>query len=91
LRRAHSARDAEAGSDLVLLELGRGRYFTLNHSGAWIWQRLGAGTTLGELRDAFAAAFDIPLERAWDDLLVLIADLEAEGLVEIEGETSTSS
>jgi len=86
VRRSPSARDAEAGGDLVLLDPGRSRYFTLNASGRWIWQRLAGGATLGELRDALAGEFDLAPEQAWRDLLELITDLATEALIVIDGE-----
>jgi hypothetical protein len=82
--RSQAARAARAGDDLVLLHLERGRYSTLNTTGALLWERIGDGATLGELRDALVEAFEVDEETAWRDVVELVGELEAEGLIVLE-------
>jgi hypothetical protein len=70
------------GSDVVVLHLGTGVYWSLNETGAAIWQELvrhgnpsRAVSTLGE---QFAAS-EAELRQATDDL---VAKLLREGLLE---------
>ena len=79
-----AARAARAGDDLVLLHLERGRYSTLNETGALLWERIEDGATLGELRDALVEAFEVDEETAWRDVVELVGELEAEGLIVLE-------
>jgi hypothetical protein len=80
LRRAGGVRAATVGDDVVLLHLERGSYFTLNATGAWLWERLAAESTLGELHAAIVAAFAVDSATAWTDLVELVSELLAEGL-----------
>jgi hypothetical protein len=84
VRRTAGARAARAGEDLVLLHLERGHYFTLNETGTAIWDRIGDGAALGELRDALVEQFEVDAETAWRDVVELVDELVAEGLVEVE-------
>lgn len=84
LARSLAARAARAGDDLVLLHLDRGSYYTLNPTGAFVWERLGEGASLGAIRDAIVEAFEVDAETAWRDLVELVGELEAEGLVTFE-------
>lgn len=83
-RRSPAARTARSGEDLVVLHLERGTYYSLNPTGAFVWDRLGDGATLGALRDALVEAFDVEAETAWRDLVELVGELETEGLVTVE-------
>lgn len=76
-----AARAARAGDELVLLHLERGTYYTLNATGAFVWERIRGGATLGALRDAMVERFAVDAETAWRDLVALVGELEAEGLI----------
>jgi hypothetical protein len=80
-RRAEGVRAAAVGDELVLLQLERGTYSTLNPTGAWLWERLATESTLGELHAALVVAFEVDADAAWNDLVELVRDLLAEGLV----------
>lgn len=81
LRRSSAARGAATGDELVLLHLERGVYYTLNETGAWIWEQLEREPTLHELRDGLVTHFTIDAECAERDLVALITELEAESLI----------
>ena len=73
------------GGEAVILELKRGVYFGLNEVGASIWQLLAEPRSVGEIRDAVSAEFDVAPDRALEDLLALLAELQERGLVEVRG------
>jgi hypothetical protein len=82
LRRSPNARAARAGSDLVLLHLERGTYYTLNETGAFVWERLDGAATLDEICASIVERFEVDAESAWTDLTALVDELTAEGLAE---------
>lgn len=88
---ASNVRGASTGNELVLLHLERGVYFTLNETGAWIWEQLEREPALLDLRDGLTARFDVGSDAAWSDLVHLLGELEAEGLVELIADESPPS
>jgi hypothetical protein len=82
LRRADAVRAARVGDELVLLDLRRNSYFTLNATGALVWDRLAAGATLAELGEALTRAFEVDAETAARDARELVGELLDAGLVE---------
>ncbi|MGH7256993.1 MAG: PqqD family protein [Nitrospiraceae bacterium] len=70
--------------EMVLLNLGSGRYYTLNAVGATVWEGSREGRTLGDIHHAICARFDVSPDRAEGDLLALINQLEGEGLLSVE-------
>ena len=71
----------QVGGETVMLDLAKGAYFGLDPVGARIWQLLAEGKTLAEVRDAIVAEYEVSHEDAERDLLALVADLMAQGLV----------
>jgi hypothetical protein len=84
VRRSEAARAARSGDELVLLQLERGVYFTLNETGARLWEAIGEGATAGALRDALVASFEVAPEEAWNDVVELLGELADEALVRLD-------
>jgi hypothetical protein len=74
----------DLAGEAVLLDPEAGIYFGLNEVGTRTWNLLGAGATLGAVHAALLAEYDAPPERIWDDLLALVGDLLAQGLLQLE-------
>ncbi len=72
----------ELEGELVLLDLESGGYFGLNPVGARIWEHLSDGATLNAAHAALMGEFDVDAGLLQDDLLELIASLEAAKLIE---------
>ena len=68
--------------ETVILHMGSGTYFGLDPVGTRIWELLSQPRTTAELRDGVVAAFEVEPERAQRDLEALLADMQAQGLVE---------
>jgi len=66
---------------MVLLDLRGGEYFALNELGTKLWNGLNAGTSVEEIATAIAAEYDVSLDNALEDLLALVNDLVAKGLL----------
>ena len=80
-----AARDqvsTELEGEAVILGLADGVYYGLDGVGALVWERLREPRSVAELRDAVTAAYDVDAETAERDLLDLLRDLAARGLVE---------
>jgi hypothetical protein len=69
--------------EAVLLDLVSGTYFGLDPVGTEIWGMLGDGATIGEIRAAIVARYDVDAATARADLEDLVADLVKRGLVEV--------
>jgi hypothetical protein len=71
----------ELGDESVVLDLKSGIYFGLNEVGSRIWQWILPHGRLGTIRDKLIEEYDVPADRAWNDLEALVAELIRRGLV----------
>jgi hypothetical protein len=67
--------------ELVILDLAKGEYFSLDHVGARLWSGLEGGRTIGQIAQDVAAEYDVEYDRAVADLVALGDDLVAKGLM----------
>ena len=72
---------SELASESVLLNLNTGLYFQLNKLGTFIISQLKDYSTFNELLDKVILTFDVSPEKAHDDLLSFIKNLEEKKLV----------
>ena len=82
------ATSEQASSDLegeaVILSLKSGAYYGLNAVGASIWNLLQEPRTVSEIRDTLLAEYEVESEQCDRELLALLQQLEAEGLIEVK-------
>lgn len=69
------------GGETLLLDLATGRYFDLDDSGSFVWDKLTAGAPLEAIVDSLEDAFDAPRERLAADVAAFVGELERERLV----------
>lgn len=84
--RVVAARDqvsVEVDGEAVILNLADGVYYGLDPVGAWIWERMEQPRSVAELRDAVVAEWEVDAPTAEADLLALLAELAARGLVDV--------
>ena len=84
--RVVAARDqvsVEVDGEAVILNLADGVYYGLDPVGAHVWALMEQPRTVAELRDAVVAEWEVDAATAEADLLALLADLAARGLVEV--------
>lgn len=67
----------------VLLNLDTGRSFMLDDVGARTWSVLMASASIQEAFDSLLTEYEVEPDQLRTDLTTLIADLEAQGLLEI--------
>jgi hypothetical protein len=81
-----AARDqvsVEVDGEAVILGLADGVYYGLDPVGARVWGMLEQPRTVAELRDAVVAEWEVDAPTAERDLLDLLGELAARGLVEL--------
>jgi len=72
--------------EAIIMNLSNGLYFSLDHTGASLWELLEAGYSLGEMAEALGSRFGVERSVVLEDATRLVGELLAEGLVhESEG------
>ena len=71
----------QMGEETVMLDLANGAFFGLDLVGARIWQLLMEGKTLVEICEVMVDEYDVTRENIERDLLALLDDLKAHGLI----------
>ena len=69
--------------EAVLLNLDSGLYFGLDPVGTRIWNLLAEGQSLRQIVSTLIAEYEVDHEQCQSDLLKLLKDLEAQGLVAV--------
>jgi hypothetical protein len=69
--------------EAAILNLTSGVYYGLNAVGARIWHLLQTPTTVQDLVSALLDEYDVDRAQCERDLLTLLPQLEAEGLIEV--------
>jgi Coenzyme PQQ synthesis protein D (PqqD) len=67
----------------IMVDLASGTYFGLDEIGNRIWELIGERRIVAEILDAVLAEYDVTREVAERDLLRLLGELEAKGLVKV--------
>jgi hypothetical protein len=74
---------SDLAGEAVILNLATGMYYGLDEVGARVWSLLQQPCAVEALRDAILAEYEVEPERCEQDLLALLADLQAAKLVEV--------
>lgn len=74
--------------EAVILNLKSEKYYGLNDVAARIWALVQRPTTVGDIRDALLAEFDVTADQLDRDLAAWLAEMAREGLVEITNEAT---
>jgi hypothetical protein len=69
--------------EAIMVDLTSGTYFGLDEVGNRIWQLVGERGVVSQILDGILAEYDVEREPAERDLLALLGQLEAKGLVEV--------
>ena len=78
----------DLAGEAAILNLKSGVYYGLDPVGARIWNLLQEPRTVNDIRDALLKEYGVEPERCERDLLTLLQELAAEGLIEVKGETA---
>ena len=74
---------SDLGGEVAILNLKNGVYYGLDEIGARIWSLIQEPAVVGDVRDALLEEYEVEPERCEQDLLTLLEELLAEGLVEL--------
>ena len=77
---------SDMGNETILLDIKSGIYYGLNSVGARIWNFIQEPKKVVEIRDAIVAKYQIESNRCESDILTLLEELAAEGLIEVQDE-----
>lgn len=67
----------------VLVDLASGTYFGLDEVGNRIWELVGKRGLVSQILDAIVDEYDVERAVAERDLLTLLGQLEAKGLIQV--------
>lgn len=84
VQRTEEPLSAEVDGEAVLLEPESGTYYGMNEVGSQVWAELDSPVTVVNLRSTLAVEFGIDTERAHEDLVEFLSELESSNLVEVE-------
>ena len=82
-RRA-SLLEAEVDGEIVALHVDNGTCYGFNATASRIWSLVETPMRLSELRDSLVAEFDVDPATCEAQLTELLAELQADGLVELQ-------
>lgn len=82
---------SDLGGEIVCLNLKSGVYYGLDAVGARIWELIQVPRAVKEIRDVLLEEYDVEPERWEHDLLALLGQLAAEGLIEVRDETHSQT
>ena len=74
---------SELGSEVVMLSLRDGTYYGLEDVGAEVWRLIQAPKTIRSIVDSLVDTYDVDARRCRADVITLVIDLRARGLVEV--------
>ena len=79
----------DLAGEAAILHLQSGIYYGLDEVGARIWNLIQEPRVVNDIRDALLREYDVEADRCEQDLLAMLQQLAAEGLVEVTGEKAT--
>jgi Coenzyme PQQ synthesis protein D (PqqD) len=68
--------------EVVVLDRRSNLIHQLNPTASYIWDRCGGQSTVAEIADQLAAAFDVDAKKAIQDVATTITQLQSRGLLE---------
>jgi len=76
----------ELEGEAAILNLKSGTYFGLDPVGATIWSLIAQPRRVAEIRNALVDQFEVEAERCGRDLIQLLGELDAHGLIQVVDE-----
>jgi hypothetical protein len=75
--------EAEVDGDVVMMSIGRGKYYGLDSVGTRVWQMIGSPTRVSSICERLRSEFDVDEATCERDVLEFLNGLAAEGLIEV--------
>ena len=83
VRRTGEMIETEVDGELVALHVENGTCYGFNGTATRIWAMIAEPKPFGEIRDALVREYDVEPDTCEAQLLDLLKDLEADGLIEL--------
>lgn len=77
----------DLAGEAVILNLGSGEYFGLDPVGARVWSLIQEPRSVREVRDSLLEEYDVEPDVCERDILELLKQMAAEGLIEVKDES----
>lgn len=77
----------ELDGEAVILHLKSGIYYGLNSAGARVWNLIQEPITVSDIRDAILKEYEVEPDLCERDVLALLDELAAHGLVQVRDES----
>jgi hypothetical protein len=87
IRAARERAPAEGTGEAMILDRESGVIYGLNEVAARVWDLIQQPRTVGEVREALLGEYAVGPEQCRRDLLALLRQLEAKGLIEVRAAT----
>lgn len=84
VRRRPGLLETEVDGELVGLHVEKGTCYGFNGTATRIWALAETPKRMSEIRDALLAEFDVDRTTCETELIALLRELEADGLVELQ-------
>ncbi len=81
-RKASGQVSCRINDDVAILDTNKSLYFRLEGVAVQVWEALDSPSSVAQLRDDIVARFDVPSAECEADILELLGQLKAKGLVE---------
>jgi Coenzyme PQQ synthesis protein D (PqqD) len=78
----------DLAGEVVILHLRSGMHYGLDAVGARIWSLIQTPMNVNDLRDALLEEYDVDPDRCERDLVALLEDITAQGLIEVRNATT---
>lgn len=75
---------APVGDEVVVLEIDAGVYYGMNEVAARVWKLVQEPRSVAQIRDVILDEFEVDRETATRDVIRLIEEMAARGLVELD-------
>jgi hypothetical protein len=85
---AHEQVSCNLAGEAVILHLTSGVYYGLDAVGARIWNLIQVPMNVNDLRDVLLEQYDVDPDRCERDLVALLEDIAAQGLIEVRNATT---
>jgi hypothetical protein len=90
-RRLPGLVEAEVDGELVALHIENGTCYSFNATAARIWALLDRPRSIADICDALSADFDVDPTICADQVVLLLQDLQKDGLAVLESDQSASA
>ncbi|MEI6137646.1 MAG: PqqD family protein [Mariniphaga sp.] len=76
--------DGNLEENLVMMDIQKGKYFSLNPVGKRIWEMIEQPKSFDEITDLLQSEFEVTLEQCRSEVIEFLAKMEKSGIIKKE-------